>query len=129
MSNTNLGRVQLAIMRVLWARGRANAREITDALGAERAIAHSTVQTLLRQLEEKGAVGHEVLGRTFIFVPLVEEDRVTRSATQDLIDRLFGGDAAGLVAYLLEQERIPRAELQGLRKLIEKKTSKRGSQR
>ena len=127
MPNTNIGRVQLEIMRVLWSRGKANAREITDALSEQRDIAHSTVQTLLRQLEEKGSVGHEIQNRTFIYFPLVEEDRVTRTATRDLIDRLFGGDAAGLVAYLLEQERIPRKELQGLRKLIEKKTSKRGS--
>jgi len=119
--------VQLDIMRVLWSRGKANAREITDALSGHRAIAHSTVQTLLRQLEEKGAVGHEVRDRTFIYSPLVGEDRVTQTATRDLIDRLFGGDAAGLVAYLLEQERIPAAELASLRKLIERKTPKRGS--
>lgn len=127
MPNTSLGRVQLDIMRVLWSRGKANAREITDALSEQRDIAHSTVQTLLRQLEEKGSVGHEIRDRTFIYSPLVGEDRVTRSATRDLIDRLFGGDAAGLVAYLLEQERIPATELASLRELIEKKTPKRGS--
>lgn len=115
MPNANIGRVQLEIMRVLWSRGKANAREITDALSEQRAIAHSTVQTLLRQLEEKGTVGHEIRDRTFIYSPLVAEDRVTRTATRDLIDRLFGGDAAGLVAYLLEQERIPAKELASLR--------------
>ena len=123
MTAKQLGRVQLQIMQVLWERGRATARDITDALNESGEIAHSTVQTLLRQLEEKGSVGHEVRDRTFIFFPLVEEQSVTQNATRDLIDRLFGGDAAGLVAYLLEQERIPRKELQDLRKLIEKKTS------
>jgi BlaI family penicillinase repressor len=127
MSNTNFGRVQFKIMRVLWTRGKANAREITEALGEEQPVAHSTVQTLLRQLEEKGSVGHEVEDRTFIYFPLVEKERVTQSATKDLIERLFAGEAAGLVAYLLEEERIPKKELQALRKLIEEKTSKRGS--
>lgn len=127
MSKTSLGRVQLKIMRVLWARGKANAREITDALNEEQPTAHSTVQTLLRQLEEKGSVGHEVADRTFVYFPLVERQCVARSATRDLIERLFAGDAAGLVAYLLEEERIPRKELQALRKLIEEKTSERGT--
>src|SRR5215467_8151775 len=106
-------------MQVLWERERATARDITDALNAEEPIAHSTVQTLLRQLEEKGSVAHDVVERSFIYYPLVPEERVTRSATRELIDRVFGGDAAGLVAYLLRLERIPRKELQGLRKLIE----------
>lgn len=125
---TNLGRVQLKIMRVLWARGKANAREITDALNRQQPIAHSTVQTLLRQLEEKGSVGHEVRDRTFTFFPLVEKQSVTRSATRDLVERLFGGQPAGLVAYLLEEERIEPDQLQELRELIEQKTLQRRSQ-
>jgi BlaI family transcriptional regulator, penicillinase repressor len=65
-----LGKVQLQIMGVLWARGQATAREITEALCRKAPIAHSTVQTLLRDLEEKGAVTHDVQGRTFVFRPL-----------------------------------------------------------
>ena len=67
MGETQLGRMQFRIMQVLWDLGRANAREITDALCASEPVAHSTVQTLLRQLEAKGAVGHEATGRTFVF--------------------------------------------------------------
>ena len=56
MSAPRLGRVQLVIMQVLWQRGRATAREITDAINQKEPIAHSTVQTLLRGLEEDHAV-------------------------------------------------------------------------
>src|SRR5262245_56777440 len=96
MTVPRLGRVQLRIMQVLWDRGQATAREITDALNASEAIAHSTVQTLLRKLEDKGAVGHQVSERTFVFRPLVRPEKVLRRATRDLVDRLFGGSAAGL---------------------------------
>lgn len=81
MGATRLGRVQLLIMQVLWDKGRATAREITDAINASEPIAHSTVQTLLRGLEEKGAVSHEAEGRTFVFLPLVAEDKFKRSTT------------------------------------------------
>ena len=67
MSHVRLGKVQLKIMHVLWERGRVSAREITDGLNRDEPIAHSTVQTLLRKLEAKGAVGHETLERTFVF--------------------------------------------------------------
>ena len=127
MSKTKLGRVQLKIMRVLWERGRANAREVTDALNENTSeqVAHSTVQTLLRKLEEKGSIAHDVEDRTFIFYPLVEQDCVTRSATRELVERVFGGDAAGLVAYLLKEERIPKKELDQLRQLIDERSAPR----
>ncbi len=127
MSKTKLGRVQQKIMRVLWDRGRATAREITDVLNEEDFTAHSTVQTLLRKLEGKGSVGHDEEDRTFVFYSLVEERSVTQNATRELIERVFGGEAAGLVTYLLKEERIPRKELKALRQLIDEKTSKRGS--
>ena len=127
MSKTKLGRVQLKIMRVLWDRGRATAREITDVLNEEDFTAHSTVQTLLRKLEGKGSAAHDVEDRTFVFYPLVEEKRVAQNATRELIERVFGGEAAGLVAFLLKEEKIPRKELEALRKLIDEKTLKRGS--
>lgn len=119
MSHPRLGRIQLKIMQVLWQHGQANARQITDALSREKPIAHSTVQTLLRKLEAKGAVGHEVHDRTFVFKPLIDSRSVTRSATQDLIERLFGGSASGLVAHLLKEERISEDELQAIRHLID----------
>ncbi|QDT92220.1 BlaI/MecI/CopY family transcriptional regulator [Gimesia algae] len=118
MNSKQLGRVQLQIMQVLWDRGRANAREITDALNEKSEIAHSTVQTLLRQLEVKQAIAHDVEERTFVFYPLIKENKVTRQATRELINKIFDGSAAGLVAYLIENEKIPKSELQRLRKLI-----------
>lgn len=119
MGETQLGRMQFRIMQVLWDRGRASAREITEALNATEAVAHSTVQTLLRQLEAKGAVGHESESRTFVFFPRLKEDKVKRTAARELLERVFGGDVGSLVAHLLKNERLSRAELDELRRLID----------
>ncbi|WP_165070243.1 BlaI/MecI/CopY family transcriptional regulator [Paludisphaera rhizosphaerae] len=120
MAEAQLGRLQFRIMQVLWERGRIGAREVTDALN-ERGedVAHSTVQTLLRQLEAKGAVSHEADGRTFVFFAKLKEDRVKRSATRDLLDRVFGGDVGGLVAHLIRDEGLSRQELDELKRLID----------
>lgn len=123
MTVTKLGRLQLKIVRVLWEKGRANAREITDALNQAERVAHSTVQTLLRTLEEKNAVDHDVDGRTFVFYPLVAEEEIKRSATRELVDRLFGGDVGHLMTYLLDNEKVSRKELTRIRRLIDKSTS------
>ena len=118
MSIPRLGHLQHRIMQILWQHGRATAREITDALNQTGFVAHSTVQTLLRQLERKGAAAHKAQDRTFVYYPLAEENKITRSTIQELVDRVFGGSATSLVAYLLKQEQIPATELGQIRKLI-----------
>ena len=124
MTTTQLGRVQLLIMQVLWDRERATAREITDTIAKNEPIAHSTVQTLLRGLEEKSAVSHEAEGRTFIFFPLVKEEEFKNSATRNLVERVFGGNAATLMAHLLNDKKVSRKELDEIRKLINKRSKK-----
>jgi BlaI family transcriptional regulator, penicillinase repressor len=121
MGETQLGRMQFRIMQVLWNRGRANAREITDALNASEPVAHSTIQTLLRQLETKGAVGHDADNRTFVFFPRLKEDKVKKTAARDLLERVFGGNVGSLVAHLLKNERLTRAELDEIHRLIDDK--------
>src|SRR5438552_1343922 len=121
MGEAQLGRMQCRIMQVLWNRGRANAREITEALNETEPVAHSTVQTLLRQLEAKGAVGHEAESRTFVFSARLKEAKVKRTAARDLLERVFGGNVGSLVAHLLKNERLSRDELDELHRLIDQR--------
>ena len=119
MASIRLGRVQHQIMKVLWKRKRATAREITEALAGRGAPVHSTVQTLLRKLEAKGAVGHEVNDRTFIFFPLGDGGgcRALRAARRDR--GVFNGSPSGMVAYLVKHEKLTRKELDEIKKVIE----------
>jgi BlaI family penicillinase repressor len=78
-----------------------------------------TPQTLLRQLESKGAVAHEAKDRTFVFFPRLKEDKVKRMASRELLERVFGGRAGSLVAHLIKNETISRAELDEIHGLID----------
>ena len=121
-STPKLGRVQLQIMQVLWQRGRATARVITDDLNRlenSKPIAHSTVQTLLRKMEAKGAITHRNVDRIFIFEPVHEKSEVTNGAVSDLLARLFDRSISGLVAHLVKQEKISPEELGRLRQIID----------
>ena len=127
MEGMQLGRVQLRIMQVLWDRGRATAREITEELSNSERIAHSTVQTLLRGLESKGAITHDTEGRTFVFRPLIEEGRFKQNATADLLDRVFGGNVRGLMAHLLKHEKVSKDELKELRRMLDERGNRKES--
>ena len=119
MDGASLGRLQFRIMHVLWDKTRAHARDITESLNRSEPVAHSTVQTLLRQLEAKGAIGHDVEDRTFVFFPKLIEEQVKQSATHDLLERVFAGDVRSLVAHLLQHEKLSPADLSELRRLID----------
>ncbi len=124
MSSTpKLGRVQLQIMQVLWAQESATARQITDELNRQKPvgappIAHSTVQTLLRKLEAKGAVSHRVEERIFVFEPVHEQSEVATGAAADLLARLFNRSISGLVAHLVKHEKVSPEELDRLREVV-----------
>ena len=120
MSNSppRLGKVQLQIMQVIWKHGKVTARQITEELGKTDNIAHSTVQTLLRKMEVKGAVTHELDDRTFVFRALYQQNNVKDTAIQDILQRVFGGSVYGLVAQLLKRETIQPDEMRRLRELI-----------
>jgi len=114
-----LGKVQRQIMEVLWRDGRATARRVTEELSRTRSIAHSTVQTLLRKLEAKGVITHEIEERTFIFRPLYQPVDIAASATRDLLARVFHGSVYGLVVHLFQHETLSPEERRRLRELIE----------
>ena len=114
-----LGKVQTQIMQVLWERGEATARQITEELSKTQPIAHSTTQTLLRQMEAKGAITHDPADRVFVFRPLSQKSEVRETAAHDLLTRVFQGSVYGLVAHLLRHESVSPEERARLRALID----------
>lgn len=114
----HLGDLQLAIMRILWARDEATVADVHEALEPERGLALTTIATMLAKLEKKGVVDHRAEGRRYIFRPTVSEGQVRRSMVSDLTSQLFRGDALALVNHLLSEHEIDAQELDQLRELI-----------
>jgi BlaI family penicillinase repressor len=107
------------VMSVLWQRHTASVAEVVGALKKKHAVSYSTVQTILRILEEKGYVTHEKVARAFIYRPRVDERQARRRALRHLMTRLFNGSPSLLVLNVLEDEQIEADELHRLKKFIE----------
>src|SRR5579871_6259008 len=103
-SPPRIGKVQYQILQALWRHGRATARQITEDLAQNQPIAHSTVQTLLRQLETKGVVGHEIEERTFVYHPLYQQAQVTETPLHDIFTRVYQSSVVNLMSHLLKHE-------------------------
>lgn len=115
----HLGELQLAIIRVLWARGEATAAEVHEALVTERGLALTTIATMLRKMEDKGVVRHRTRGRSFVYRPSVSQDAVHRTMVGDLVARLFDGDPKALVHHLVQEGEVDFEELEQLRRELE----------
>ena len=117
------GDLQFAVMQILWDRKEASLSEIRADLQRDRPTAATTVATVLSRLEQAGSVGHREGERARIYVPKVPRSDLQRSQAASLVDRLFGGRAAELVAHLVRESEIDDAELAALRKLLRKRES------
>ena len=107
------------VMAVLWQLRTATVGDVVAALAPERAVSYSTVQTILRILEDKAYVEHDKVTRAFVYRPVVDERQARRRALRHLASRLFNGSASLLVMNVLNDEEMDPNELQRLKKLIE----------
>lgn len=107
------------VMAVLWRLETATVGDVASALAAERPVSYSTVQTILRILEDKAYVTHDKIARAFIYRPVVDERQARRRALRHLASRLFNGSPSLLVMNVLHDEEMDPEELQRLKKLIE----------
>ncbi len=106
---------ELAILQVLWERGDATRRQITDALYPGGGEAHyATVQNLLGRLERKGFVRHERGENVLVFTATVGRDELIRRRLQGLADQLCGGALAPLVMNLVRSQPLTPAEVDEL---------------
>lgn len=122
-----LSKGEMEVARVLWELRKATVREVHEALPAERGIDFTTAQTWLRRLESKGYIKAQLDGRVRVYQPRVKPTTVIRETLDDLIDRLFGGDALPLMRHLIEDRNVSSEELSELRELIDRMDGERKS--
>jgi predicted transcriptional regulator len=106
---------ELAILQVLWDRGDATRRQITDALYPGGGESHyATVQNLLGRLERKGFVRHDRDDGILSFRATVDRDELIRRRLQGVADKLCGGAVAPLVMSLVRSRPLSAGEIEEL---------------
>ncbi len=100
-----------AVMEVLWTRSPLTANEVADAVAPARGWSLATVKTLLSRLVGKQAISTEPDGKRFLYTPLIARADYLGGESKRLVQRLFGGSAAGLFAHLAEAEALTDADL------------------
>ena len=110
------------VMKVLWERGEAGAKEVTEALAVERNWRPQTVKTLLNRLVKKGAVAYAEEGRRFIYRPNVARDAVERAASRSFLTRVFDGAVTPAVVHFLKLGQLSPADIEELKRTLDRET-------
>jgi BlaI family penicillinase repressor len=102
----------------IWSRGPATAERCREALASSRPMKDSTIRTILRRLEQKGYVDHEIDGRTFIYRATDARQNVAVRAVKSIIERFCGGSAEQLVMGMVNNAVLDRKQLERLARKI-----------
>lgn len=105
--------LELECLKTLWKIGEASVKDVREDLAASRALAYTTVMTLLDRLTRKGAAARRKVSRQFLYSAVLPREVVRRLAVGELVEGLFDGSEADLAAFLEGRvEAPPAAETQ-----------------
>jgi len=108
-AKTNLTKLELELMQVIWRLGSGSVSAVQAAL--DRPLAYTTVQTMLNILERKGKLRRQLEGCAYVYSARVTEAKALGQGVRDLIDRMFGGSSEELVMSLLKNRQIDAKKL------------------
>ena len=78
----------------------------------------ATIKTLLNRLLKKGAVEASKDGRRYLYSPVLKREDWVHGQSRSLLDRLFDGRVAPLVAHFSEKGKLSRKDIAELKRLI-----------
>ena len=115
---TRISGAESQIMEALWARGPLGADDLVREVGGPRGWGEATVKTLINRLLKKKAIASEREGGRARYRPLVTREDYVTGESQGLLDRLFGGELAPLVAHYAKHRPLSPDEVDRLKTLI-----------
>lgn len=107
---------ELAILRVLWARGPSTVGEVSKAMRREGA--YTTILKLMQIMKDKGLITRDDGARAHVFEAAYTEDQTQQQLVKDLLDRVFDGSAAKLVMQALATKKTSPEELRAIRRVL-----------
>lgn len=106
------------VMEVLWERSPMMAEDVVAALVESTDWREPTVKTLLNRLLKKRAIAADRDGRRYLYRPLLKRTDYIHDASVTLLDRLFNGRVAPLVAHFSERRKLSKKDIAELKRLI-----------
>lgn len=111
------------LLEMLWQHGPLFVREMVEHC-PEPKLHFNTIATTVRVLEEKGYVGHEVVGGSHRFFAIARKKDFRDRTLANVIRDYFDNSYRNVVSALVEDEKISADELKEILAIIENKNRK-----
>ena len=82
---------------------------------------YNTLSTIIRNLEEKGYVGHNAYGNTHQYFPVIALEDYRKTFMNTAIDNYFNSSYKNMVSFFAEEDKISAEELREILEIIEKR--------
>jgi predicted transcriptional regulator len=113
--------VELELMQLIWGLEECTIREVYEALPKNRDLAYTTVATMIKILEQKGAVSCKKGDRAITVKPRIQRSEYEVASLKHLNEIVFQGNATTMVTRLLDEGELTTDELHSLRKLLDER--------
>ena len=113
-----ISEAESVVMEVLWASSPRAAEDVIQALAGHQDWQEPTIKTLLNRLLKKGAISAEREGRRYLYSPVLQREEWVRTQSSSLLQRLFGGRLAPLVAQFQAEQGLSEDDRAALRALL-----------
>jgi predicted transcriptional regulator len=110
---------ELAIMKVVWSLDQATVRQVYEAMREKRAVAYTTVMTMMRILEEKGYLKRALVERAHVYRPAKPRQQVVGAMVRDFLDRVFDGAPDRLLLHLAKDNKLTEKQKRIIAQLLE----------
>ena len=117
-----LTKAEEEVMQQLWHLNKCNVAAIIEEL-PEPKPAYNTVSTIVRILEDKGFVGHEKVGRGYLYYPLMKKSDYSNQSINKLVDGYFQGSFKSMVSFFMKKNDMSLSELESVLKDIKSDAS------
>jgi len=114
-----LGELEQQVLEYLWAHGPATGEAVRTAVGRDRPLTDSTIRTVLRRLEAKQFVQHDMDGTKFLYSAVHEPRKVATDAVLHVLKKFCRGSVEELLTGLVDHRVVDSAELKRLATKIE----------
>lgn len=108
---------EVDILAALWRLGPATVREVHEDLGKD--CGYNTTLTQMRLMTEKGLLRRSERFRNHVYEPTLPRERMQQRIAGDLMRRVFGGSAKGLILGALSAKPVAADELAEIRRMMD----------
>jgi BlaI family penicillinase repressor len=115
---TAISEAEAQVMEVLWKQSPLGTDDIARQLEGQQDWQLATIKTLVNRLLTKGAISAERDGRRYLYTPVLQRDAWLREQSIGLLDRLFDGRLAPLVAHFSSHRKLKKADIEALRQIL-----------